>query len=91
MTGMKIRKSIVYQRCEDVAAIMVSQGYSNVAPRDLEYLLKRYVGADPRTVRAYKSHLVEFNFLKRTNGGFEILKEWIPVQKHLEAVAENSK
>ncbi len=87
----KVRKSIVYQRCEDLAGILVEQGYSVVNDYDLEYLLKRYVGADPRTVKAYKNHLVEFNFLQRTKDGFNILKVWIPVQKRLEAVAESSK
>jgi len=87
----KIRKSIVYQRCEEVAGILVEQGYSFVTNFDLEYVIKRYVGADSRTVRAYKRHLIEFNFLQRDGDRFIILKEWIPVQKHLEAVAENSK
>jgi hypothetical protein len=80
----KVRKSIVYQRCEDIAAIMVSQGYSNVTSRDLEYLLKRYVGADPRTVRAYKRYLIEFNFLALKGEFYTILKDSIPVQKVLE-------
>jgi hypothetical protein len=87
----KIKKSIVFQRCEDLAGILVEQGYSAVNDYDLEYLLKRYIGADPRTVKAYKNHLVEFNFLQRMKDGFNILKEWIPVQKRLEAVAESSK
>jgi predicted kinase len=87
----KVRKSIVYQRCEDLTGILVEQGYSVVNDYDLEYLLKRYVGADPRTVKAYKNHLVEFNFLERTKEGFNILKNWIPVQKRLEAVTEYSK
>jgi hypothetical protein len=86
-----VRKSIVYQRCEDFAGILVNLGYSVITQQDFEFLLKRHIGADPRTVRAYKDNLVEFNFLKPTKEGYEILKEWIPVQKRLEAVAENSK
>lgn len=88
---MKIRKSIVYQRCEDIAAIMVSQGYSNVAPRDLEYLLKRYVGADPRTIRAYKRYLIEFSFLALKGELYTILKDSVPVQKVLEIEEKESR
>jgi len=60
----KIRKSIVYQRCEDLASILVNLGYSVVPLRDLEFLLKKHIGADQRTIRKYKDHLLEFNFLK---------------------------
>ena len=89
---MKVRRSIVYQRCEDLAGVLVSLGYSNLTVRDLEFLIKRNIGADQRTVKAYKDHLVEFNFLKQAREGYEVLKEWIPVQKRLEtAVAEDSK
>jgi len=84
-----VRKSIVYQRCEDLASILVNLGYSTVPLQDLEYLLKKHVGADPRTVKAYRTHLVEFNFLKPTKEGYEILKEWIPTQKRLEATVES--
>ena len=87
----KVRKSIVFQRCEDIAAIMVSQGYSNVTSRDLEYLLKRYVGADPRTVRAYKRYLIEFNFLALKGEFYMILKDSIPVQKVLEIEEKESR
>ena len=84
----KIRKSIVYQRCEDLASILVNLGYSVVPLRDLEFLLKKHIGADQRTIRKYKDHLLEFNFLKATPEGYEVLKDWIPVQKRLEATAE---
>jgi len=77
----KVRKSIVFQSCETVVGILVEQGYSFVPIFDLEYLLKRNVSADPRTIRAYKSHFVEFNFLKPAKQGYEILKDWVPVQK----------
>ena len=86
---MKIRKSIIYQRCEDLTELLVEQRYTVITNFDLEYLLKRYVGADPRTIRAYKEHLVEFNFLKPSKEGYEVLRTWIPVQKRLEAVAES--
>ena len=85
----KVRKSIVFQRCEDLAGILVNLGYSVVPLQDLEFLLKRHVGADPRTVRAYKGHMVEFNFLKPIAGGYEVLRNWIPVQKKLEAAPES--
>jgi hypothetical protein len=87
----KVRKSIVYQRCEDLAGILVNLRYSSITQQDLEFMIKRHIGADKRTVEAYKDHLIEFNFLQLTKEGYMILNEFIPVQKHLEAIAENSK
>lgn len=59
-----LRLSLSYRRCRKLTQDIVNLGYNRITIRDLDYLIKRNVGGDPRTVRKYKRLLVEYGFLR---------------------------
>lgn len=79
----KVRKSIVYQRCERITQFLAGLGYSVVDLKDLEWAIGKYIGGDPRTVRAYRKYLIKFDFLAPRGNYFLILKSAISAQKTL--------
>ena len=66
--------SRTYRTCERVMEAVVSAGFLKQIPWPaLRRIIKRVAGGDARTVRAYRGHLVDFDFLR------ELHTEVVPV------------
>lgn len=61
---LKMRKSVVFRRCENLATIIADLFPNGTISRaDLEYLIFRHIGGDKRTIQKYKTFMVKERFL----------------------------
>jgi hypothetical protein len=61
---LKMRKSVVFRRCENLAVIIADLFPNGTISRgDLEYLIFRHIGGDKRTIQKYKALMVKERFL----------------------------
>jgi hypothetical protein len=61
---LKMRKSVVFRRCENLTVIIADLFPNGTISRvDLEYLIFRHIGGDKRTIHKYKTFMVKERFL----------------------------
>lgn len=93
MKRKRMRLSISWRRCKELTETILQLGYQQITRRDLNYLIERDIGADPRTVKKYRKLLEEFDFLRPMHGGlrFQVNAAFLPVQKTLTEVVEEKR
>lgn len=64
--------TVCFRRCKKLMNILAEDGYLSgcqILWTDLKEYIERWIGADPRTVAAYRKRLVAWGFLKPVHLG----------------------
>jgi hypothetical protein len=86
---LKMKLSIVYRRCEEFMRLLNGLGYTKtISIEDLRYWIRRNLGSDRFTVKAYMQRLREFGFIKPGKGNIFIILMMLSINKQMNLESE---